>query len=276
MFWQVPLNAAFSKTSFPCLDHFSLLPTLIPKPGKGHNSQEWYSQIKIKTATFCEDRWHLAKRLSQKNTWMSDASRDVARFLLFSQKYNRAVIGFGCSPTFWSQGKHSKNLDRDLMDSSICQDVSLLSGFFFLPFFSFFFFLKTWDASKIVIKSSSAPQRREVIADLPEQEGGHSGFAERGRTGQGSRSQAWRGLGSSLVPAPTRPVLPLGSLPFVFEPYEPRGQLGLKCEGWRVTPGTSVVPASLSSPLSPLDYTRSKEDIISYEEGNFNRPPITF
>lgn len=69
----------------------SPIPVLIPKPGKGHNSQEWYLQIKIKTATFCKQHWHLARRLGQKNMWMSDASQDIARFLLFSQKYNRAV-----------------------------------------------------------------------------------------------------------------------------------------------------------------------------------------
>lgn len=66
---------------------------------------------------------------------MSDALQDTAGFLLFSQKYNKAVhiLLWMYSHFLESEGKkkqNNKNLDHDLMDSLICQDASLLSGFF--------------------------------------------------------------------------------------------------------------------------------------------------
>lgn len=41
----------------------------------------------------------------------------------------QSAFCFGCLPTFWNKGKYNKNLDDELMDCSICQDVSLLSDF---------------------------------------------------------------------------------------------------------------------------------------------------
>lgn len=78
----------------------------------------------------------------------SDASQDLARFLLFFQKYSRAVSSqVWMHSHFLELGEekkkkktiNSENLAGDVTDASICQDAPLLSGFSF----------QTWDASKI-------------------------------------------------------------------------------------------------------------------------------
>lgn len=99
----------------------------------------------------------------------------------------QSTFWFGCLPTFWSKGKHNKNLDDDLMDSSICQDVSLLSGFFFL---------KAWDASNIFIKRSRPVQSWEAITDLWEMEGEQDCFATSSEeVGEEVQSEPWREIG---------------------------------------------------------------------------------
>jgi hypothetical protein len=112
----------------------SLIPTLLPQVGKDQNSQEQYLRMKIKTATFLQKSTDIWQNISARKV---RGCRRLPRtqpdpFYSLRNITGQSTFWFGHVPTFWSQGKKShKNLDTDLMDSSICQDTELLSGFFF-------------------------------------------------------------------------------------------------------------------------------------------------
>lgn len=185
----------------------------------------------------------------------------------------QSTFWFGCLPTFWSKGKYNKNLDDELMDSSICQDVSLLSGSL----------LKAWDASKIFIKSSRALQGWEAITDLQEREGEQGCFATSGKKGlgKGVRSEPRREIGKHrcthfrvpptfpLEPHATRVNICLWTL--VTWLVTRSGGWGLVNNTWHLIPK----PCSSSKSFFLLYYTCSREYTTSYKEENCNILPIT-
>lgn len=89
-------------------------------------------QIKIKTATFCKLTLTFGKKkVSARKICECRMLRRTRPDSFYSPRNitGQSTFWFGCLPTFWSKRKYNKNLDDELMDCSICQDVSLLSDF---------------------------------------------------------------------------------------------------------------------------------------------------
>ena len=90
-------------------------------------------QIKIKTATFCKLTLTFGKKQkSQPEKYVNVgcfAGHGQIPFFSPRNITGQSTFWFGRLPIFWSKGKYNKNLDDELMDCSICQDVSLLSDF---------------------------------------------------------------------------------------------------------------------------------------------------